>query len=210
MLMFVEVFTGAAWNNSEYSTDLDSDWDTCTAVLYVHHECHINTETPWPPLLLWLQVHWVCVNCLSLWQYFECSYTCHSVNDIVCHMSSYAQYSYRVNLTVSVTANYLMCTLYLTLLFIVQYLPHTKFACIQSHQPLCLCVCLSCSKPWPRNFIFVVQVHLQSIEIRFSKKVMGSRWWWKSWGQGEGEGRGVKVRVKVMGSRWGWRLCERN
>jgi len=43
--MLLKVFAGTAWHNSEYSADLDSDRDTCAAVLYVPYECHVNAQT---------------------------------------------------------------------------------------------------------------------------------------------------------------------
>jgi len=40
----IQIFTRAAWYNGDYSTDLDCDRDTCTAILNVHYEYFIITQ----------------------------------------------------------------------------------------------------------------------------------------------------------------------
>jgi len=58
--VFVKIFTRAAWYNRKHGTDMDSDWDTCAALLAIHYERHVNTQAARPPFLLWIQIYRVC------------------------------------------------------------------------------------------------------------------------------------------------------
>ena len=97
------------------------------------------------------------------------------------------------------------------------YHPRSGWYYFWSRRSICLCVCLSCScsnfrKPWPRNFIFGMEVHLQNIYRPSSYvKVIGLRSRSHEPKNGIYERlRVVRLRLegKLVVERWLWRPAD--